>query len=283
MGRFFVFLVALGALFVLGTNFAHAADPRGRLDHAAPDAIFGWAWDADAPTTPVTVHIYVDGTPTVSLTANQHRGDLVAAGITSDPYHGFGWVPEGLASGTHTIAAYAINIGGGTNPLLPTPRTLVMTSALPRGVLDNATPALISGWAYDADAGSSPVEVHIYIDGVHRGTVSANDRRDDLVAAGVASDPYHGFTWNPPVLAPGEHTISVWTINSGGGGNPGRFLPRGDSNPTGGIHRQACWCSGGGGHHRQPQPPGGQRIQGLRSQRGPDHPPGGHRDRRCHR
>ncbi|OHA48559.1 MAG: hypothetical protein A2806_00115 [Candidatus Terrybacteria bacterium RIFCSPHIGHO2_01_FULL_48_17] len=220
MGRFFVFLVALGALFVLGTNFAHAADPRGRLDHAAPDAIFGWAWDADAPTTPVTVHIYVDGTPTVSLTANQHRGDLVAAGITPDPYHGFGWVPEGLASGTHTIAAYAINIGGGTNPLLPTPRTLVMTSALPRGVLDNATPALISGWAYDADAGSSPVEVHIYIDGVHRGTVSANDRRDDLVAAGVASDPYHGFTWNPPVLAPGEHTISVWTINSGGGGNP---------------------------------------------------------------
>ena len=216
------------ALFFVWGDYALAVEPRGHLDYAAPDAIFGWAYDADAPITPVVVHIYVDGVPTVALTANQHRGDLVTAGISPDPYHGFGWVPEGLSSGTHTIAAYAINIGpstalgtgAGTNPLLPTQKTFGITSALPRGVLDIATPALVSGWVYDADAGAAAVEVHIYIDGVHRGTLLADDERSDLVAAGVASDAYHGFTWNPPTLSAGAHTVSAWAINAGGGGNP---------------------------------------------------------------
>src|SRR3989344_6014182 len=136
------------ALFFVWGDYALAVEPRGHLDYAAPDAIFGWAYDADAPITPVVVHIYVDGVPTVALTANQHRGDLVTAGISPDPYHGFGWVPEGLSSGTHTIAAYAINIGGGVNPLLPAPRSFGTQSALPRGVLDIASPALVSGWVY---------------------------------------------------------------------------------------------------------------------------------------
>jgi hypothetical protein len=198
---------------------AEAANPRGHLDHAAADAIYGWAWDADSPISPVTVHIYVDGVPTVALIANQHRGDLVAAGISPDPYHGFGWVPKGLSSGTHTIEAYAINIGGGINPLLPKPKTMTTRGSLPTGVLDIATTALISGWVYDADAGPSPVETHIYIDGMHRGTVLANDERSDLVPAGVATDAYHGFTWNPPVLTPGEHSISARAVDVGGVGN----------------------------------------------------------------
>ena len=221
-----IFAYGVGAVFfsaalffVLGDDVL-AAEPKGYLDHAAPDAIFGWAYDADAPSVPVEVHIYVDDVPTVALTANQHRGDLVAAGISPDPYHGFGWVPEGLSPGTHTIAAYAINIGGGVNPLLPAPRSFGTQSALPRGVLDIASPALVSGWVYDADAGTSAVEVHIYIDGAHRGTVLADDERSDLVAAGVATDAYHGFTWNPPTLPEGAHTVSVWAINAGGGGNP---------------------------------------------------------------
>lgn len=220
MIRFSVFLVASLVLFFLGAAAVDAATPRGNLDHAAPDAIFGWAYDADAPTSSVEVHIYVDGVPTKSVMANQHRGDLVAAGISSDPYHGFGWAPEGLSAGTHTIEAYAINIGGGLNLRLSSSKTLTITSALPRGVLDTATPGLISGWAYDADAGLAAVEVHIYIDGAHRGTVLASDRRDDLVAARISGDPYHGFTWNPPTLSAGTHTVSAWAINTGGGGNP---------------------------------------------------------------
>src|SRR3972149_1953529 len=96
-----------------------------------------------------------------------------------------------LFPGPPTIAPYAINIvpstvlgtGGGVNPLLPTQKTFGITSALPRGVLDIATPALVSGWVYDADAGAAAVEVHIYIDGVHRGTLLADDERSDLVGA----------------------------------------------------------------------------------------------------
>ena len=199
---------------------ADAAVPKGHLDVARPDAIFGWAYDADAPNTPVEVHIYVNGVPTKSVMANQNRQDLVAAGITSDPFHGFGWVPEGLPSGTNVIEVYALNIGGGENPKLTGSKTIGITGALPRGTLDIASPGLISGWVYDADAGANPVEVHIYIDGAHRGTVLAGDERGDLVPAGVATDAYHGFTWNPPSLSAGEHTVSAWAINVGGGGNP---------------------------------------------------------------
>lgn len=217
--RYFATFVLAAAAFLLLPAFASAAVPSGHLDYAGSDAIFGWAYDADAPGSAVEVHIYVDGVPTVSVMANQDRQDLVAAGVAPTPNHGFGWVPEGIGAGTHVIEAYAINIGGGANPLLGS-RTITTGSQLPRGTLDFATPGLVSGWAYDADAGEAPVEVHIYIDGVHRGTVLANDERGDLVPAGAATDPWHGFTWNPPVLPPGEHTVSAWAINAGGGGNP---------------------------------------------------------------
>lgn len=218
------FIAATFVAFVVVALFipvsAAAAVPVGNLDAARIDAIFGWAYDADAPTEPVEVHIYVNGVPVKSVMANQHRGDLVAAGITGDPLHGFGWVPEGLPSGTNLIEVYALNIGGGENPRLWGSKTIQISGALPRGTLDIVSPGLISGWVYDADAGANPVSVHIYIDGEHRGSVLANDQRGDLVAAGVATDAYHGFTWNPPILSAGDHTVSVWAINVGGGGNP---------------------------------------------------------------
>lgn len=219
MRRLFVFCIAIAGIVLLPRSVS-AAVPVGHLDAARSDAIFGWAYDPDAPNTPVEIHIYVNGVPRVSVMANQHRGDLVAAGISPDPLHGFGWVPEGLPNGNNLIEAYALNIGGGENPRLAGSRTIEISGALPRGTLDNATPGLISGWVYDADAGAEPVEVHIYIDGQHRGSVLANDERVDLVAAGAAADAYHGFTWNPPMLDPGEHTVSAWAINAGGGPNP---------------------------------------------------------------
>ena len=76
-----------------------------------------------------------------------------------------------------------------------------------------------------------------------------------------------------------EDTVGVLA----GGRDPGALLPGGGPHPAGGLRRPGARGHGGGGGHRQPQPAPGQRLQGLRRQRRPDHPPGGRRHRRRHR
>lgn len=223
--RYLRLLLIYGTLVVfVGIFYANEAQanvlPDGRLDVVSQEVIYGWAYDPDAGTNPVTVHIYVNGTPWVALTANERRDDLVRAGVTPDPYHGFAWRPADLEAGTYRIQAFAINRPDGVNPELKFAKTLTITNRSPRGVLDGASPDYVSGWAFDPDVSNQPIFVHIYIDGVHRGTVLANDRRDDLVSAGVTSDPYHGFSWNPPTLSRGTHTVQAFAINTPNGVNP---------------------------------------------------------------
>jgi len=84
----------------------------------------------------------------------------------------------------------------------------------PVGYLDTATSQEVTGWAFDEDAGTEPIEVHIYIDDKHLATLTANIRRDDLVGkVKVLKDPLHGFRWTPPSLSPGRHTVKVYAIN----------------------------------------------------------------------
>jgi hypothetical protein len=91
---------------------------------------------------------------------------------------------------------------------------------LPIGSLDQATQTSITGWAYDQDAGSNPINVHIYIDGNPIANITANESRPDLVSEGVCPNPNHGFTFSTPSLSIGEHTVSVYAINQPDGTNP---------------------------------------------------------------
>jgi len=90
----------------------------------------------------------------------------------------------------------------------------------PIGALDGATESLITGWAYDEDAGANSIDVHIYIDGSLATSVTANESRPDLVDAGVCPDPNHGFSYVPEGLSVGTHTVSVYAINQPTGDNP---------------------------------------------------------------
>ncbi len=220
---FFITALAITPSFfsVQNTFAVNHTLPVGHLDFASENSVYGWAYDSDAGSAPLTVHIYVDNVPTVALVANQRRDDLLSAGVAPDPFHGFSWAPQGLSSGTHIIRAFAINIPQGFNPELLSAKTInISQNKSPTGVLDFATPARFSGWAYDPEAGTNPIGVHFYIDGKFAGATLANEKRDDLVVAGVAADPFHGFWWIPPLITPGTHTVTAWAINSPQGHNP---------------------------------------------------------------
>lgn len=97
----------------------------------------------------------------------------------------------------------------------------IMSQQMPYGFLDEANYTWGGGWAYDPDAGTNPIEVHVYIDGRFYLSKIANEYRPDLVNAGVAPDPYHGFTFQiSGIDTTIPHEISVFAINYPSGPNP---------------------------------------------------------------
>ena len=104
----------LGCRSVAVTNAA----PIGALDGATGGpgnvAVRGWALDPDT-ASPIAVHVYVDGTPSV-LTADVSRPDIAAAFGLGDR-HGFAATVT-ASVGSHQVCAYAINTPAGDNPNL---------------------------------------------------------------------------------------------------------------------------------------------------------------------
>jgi len=101
-------------------------------------------------------------------------------------------------------------------------KTVISTNYLPIGSFDGADSVHATGWAYDQNAGASPINVHIYIDGVPTANIVANVSRPDIIGAGsgVVQDAYHGFDYTFSGLTAGNHTIQVYAINTPTGTNP---------------------------------------------------------------
>lgn len=99
--------------------------PYGALDTATSPArntvqVTGWAIDPNT-TDPISVHVYVDGSPVKSVPANTARPDVDAA-YGMGPLHGYSTTVSGIASGRHTICTWALDswgaAAGGVNPQL---------------------------------------------------------------------------------------------------------------------------------------------------------------------
>jgi len=198
-------------------------DPIGSLDTVAeqsPTALIvgGWALDPDT-TAPISVHVYIDGVLASGFTANGSRPDVGAAFGDGD-LHGFTQVYP-VASGTHTVCVYAINVPAGPNPAIGC-RTVSVVNRNPMGSLDTATAAspnaiLVGGWALDPDT-TAPIDVHTYVDGRLAGAVRADGSRPD-VAAAFGDGAQHGFTQVYPATT-GTHQVCVYAINVPSGANP---------------------------------------------------------------
>ncbi|WP_299952284.1 hypothetical protein [uncultured Modestobacter sp.] len=202
-----------------------AANPVGSLDVATGAvgtlAVRGWSYDVDVPTQPLVVHVYLGGKLVGSSVASASRPDVAAAFPGAGAAHGFSWSGT-VASGTHRVCVYAINVGAGSgNPAVGC-RTVTVTEPphAPVGSLDGVavtgSSVVATGWAFDPDVPMNALTVHVYVDGVARSAVAANGPRSDVGRAHPEAGPMHGFTWSGQ-LAAGDHTVCVFGINQGAG------------------------------------------------------------------
>jgi hypothetical protein len=180
-------------------------------------AMRGWAIDPDTVNS-IPIHVYVDGVGAAIGTANTTRNDIESFMPGYGPTHGYELnVP---VSGDHTVCAYAISTRGKPNVTLGCART----SGAPRGALDSVGrpdsggAVRARGWVLDPDT-ASPINVHVYIDGVGRAAAAANTNRPDIGSVFPPWGPAHGFDVTVGGVAPGLHLVCVYGISVGGGAN----------------------------------------------------------------
>jgi hypothetical protein len=87
-----------------------------------------------------------------------------------------------------------------------------------RGSVDAANDSYVSGWAVDAAAPGTRVEVQLFIDGHFAGWGLADQARPDIQTAGRAPDAWHGFSVRLPPLPQGAHEARVYAIHKVFGG-----------------------------------------------------------------
>lgn len=76
----------------------------------------------------------------------------------------------------------------------------------------------ISGWAVNNASPWQRVEVQLFVDDKFAATRVANERRPDVLAAGWASDEWHGYTFQISAPAVGLHEARVYALHDSGGG-----------------------------------------------------------------
>ncbi len=200
---------------------AAVTTPVGSLDlvSMAPGGarVAGWTIDPDT-ADPISVHVYVDGSHAASITAGVSRPDIggTYGGYGSD--HGFDF-SVGVGVGNHTVCAYGINVGPGSNNLLGC-RGVTITD-LPMSSLDLVTMApggiRVAGWTLDPNS-AQPAAVHIYVDGSFATSLTAEASRPDVAAILPSYGPSHGFDTIVGV-GPGYHQVCTYAINIGPGTN----------------------------------------------------------------
>lgn len=87
-----------------------------------------------------------------------------------------------------------------------------------RGTLDYADAERVAGWVVNLGDAQSPVQVQLYIDGQFAGHQLANQSRPDVKAAGRAESEHHGFVFETPRLAIGQHEARVYAVHMSGEG-----------------------------------------------------------------
>jgi hypothetical protein len=109
--------VAVSPAPVTMTAVTHS--PRGSLDSLTATSggavASGWAWDQDG--APLTVRFYENGVHRGSTTTNRSRSDVARAYPGAPTTTGYA-TKIALGKGSHTICAYGINVGHGSNSTL---------------------------------------------------------------------------------------------------------------------------------------------------------------------
>jgi len=84
-----------------------------------------------------------------------------------------------------------------------------------QGVLDRADRQTVTGWVVDEAQPAARVEVQLFIDEKFSTAAVAAQFRPDVHEAHRAEDDWHGFVFQTPALAAGEHEARVYALYSG--------------------------------------------------------------------
>ena len=196
--------------------------PIGSLDVAQAAlgslVVHGWAIDPSV-STPIGVHVYVDGVLVAGTTANRARTDVGDAYPNYGAAHGFS-ATIAVTGGPHVVCAYAIDSDDDGNALVGC-RAFEARTGAPFGALDvvRATPqgVVVEGWAIDPDRRTA-IGVHIYADGRLVRGATADRARDDVTLIYPEYAPDHGYDVTIE-LGAGPHLVCVYGINEGPGSN----------------------------------------------------------------
>ena len=224
---------------IFSGNNPTSHNPVGHVDNVRSNSpgtitVYGWAFDGDAASKSIGVHVYVggkagSGAPGYQILADKGRPDVNNAyGISG--HHGFESTLNVNCSGMQTVYIYAINEGmGNDNPLIGTTTVNIqkkVTTYAPQGCVDivssdAAGKIRVRGWAFDKDVPSTSLQIHVYVGGPAGSgapgyVITANQSRPDVNNAYKITGN-HGFDNTLSVSKSGKQTIYIYAINAGGG------------------------------------------------------------------
>jgi hypothetical protein len=87
---------------------------RGAVDVVSENEVSGWVFDKSVPATAIEVQLFLNNSFYSAAEASMERGDIVAAGIAQNSFHGFRFQVEGLSPGHYTVVVYAVNRASGS-------------------------------------------------------------------------------------------------------------------------------------------------------------------------
>lgn len=182
--------------------------------------IRGWTADPDT-IAPLRVHLYLDGKPLTSFTADQTKAGLDKALPGYGDDHAILFTRSSVPAGKHQLCIIAINVGPGGNSNVCT--TFQTPTGPPKVRIESgSSPTLgslrVSGYAVDPDT-VQPIGVTYTVDGKKVQTGTADQVSDTAAKAFPGYYSKHGFQATLTGIGPGKHTVCVVGTNVGGGSN----------------------------------------------------------------
>jgi hypothetical protein len=198
-----------------------SARPVGNLESATAAfggvRVSGWVLDADAPTTPMSIEVTVDGAPVATGTADGLRGDVGTAYPGTGGRHGLSLsVPA--SPGTRQVCVRARDLPTDDDVPLGC-RTVSVPGPNPIGNFESVRIAPggveVSGWVIDPD-GSGPSTLRVTVDGTMALSYVADDERADVGAAYPGFGAEVGYRSIRVPAAPGSRRVCIRTVDQPG-------------------------------------------------------------------